>query len=161
MTQEQMPLLVQSWWPPPVFTDYAKNALMPSVATNLGCYRELEHKRIDVVFKASVGRADSSHNKVVVAIELENVFGKSHEEVAKLRDFEVPLCVLITYARAENHQHLLSGYAEIMSAPTKQGQEADSRELLVIFGPYGKKPPKNLTWHHFVYRERKFCGLGI
>ena len=160
-TQEQRPNLLRCWWPPPVFTDYAKNVLMPSVAGNLGYYRELEYKRIDVVFKLSASSENTSQSKIAVAVELENVFGKSHEEVTKLRDFDAPLGVLITYAGVGSHQRLLSKFAEIMSGSKSQSPETDGSELLIIFGPYGEKPPVNLAWHHFVYKEHKFHALKI
>ncbi len=161
VTQEQTPQLLHCWPGKPQFTQYVKNELMPSVASILGCYRELEYKRIDIVFKMlSVANAEpSNESEIIIAIEHENDFGKSHEEITKLCAFNASLGVLITYAGARNYQRLIAEFDKIVTAHTNQDSPSKRGEILVIFGPYGYNRPTNLSWDCFVHQGDGFVQL--
>lgn len=168
VSSEQLVTLLESWTNRTTFTRYIKRKMMPVVAGIVGCDIEIEYRRVDVVFTSLTPSKEVRliDGKVVVAIEHENDAGPeardggSRKEVAKLRDFNAPLGVLVTYID-DNRLGMLASFATIMSTLPNGSDVSDRGELLVIFGPYGMKVPTTLRWQYFEYRDGGFLELSI
>ncbi len=161
ITHEQMASLLQAWSSQPQFTQYIKHQMMPALANALGYDVELEYRRIDIVFRTLHSSKAYNDTAIVAAIEHENNFIGSHSEITKLRDIAAPLRVLITYVSLHRRQQLIAEFEEIMSASADSSDDIQKGELLIIFGPYGMKPPQRLTWEYFVYQSDGFQKLNF
>ena len=155
--QEQLPTLLECWPSQPKFTSYVSVNMMPRLADILGCTVEYEHNRIDHVLRANEASSlGIKPGDIFAAIEHENNFGNSHEEIIKLTRINAPLGVLITYASPWERGPKLAEYIEHVVSEVGGKEQG---ELLVIFGPYGLNRPVKLEWDYHVWRGDRFRGL--
>lgn len=96
-------------------------------------------------------------NYIAVAIEHENYLADTCHEMNKLQLFNVPLKVLITYARAGyGLESFLIKYEAIIKSSDVFGDVASARKQLVVFGDRQGDFP---TWRSFVYKENGFSEI--
>lgn len=100
-TTEQRGVLNAAWTNKTTYTDYVKSTLTPCIAKLLGCDIAYEHHRIDIVLtKPQIYPNHVLHESdVLVAIEHENVFGRSEGGITKLLRYPASLGVLTTFLR--------------------------------------------------------------
>jgi hypothetical protein len=144
----QLPELLDGWHNQKLFTAYFTNRLAPRIAELLDYYARTEHKRIYIVLTplTELLQASFADQDIAVAIEHDNNYGKSHEEIIKLRKLDAPLGVLITYASPQERRPKLEDFLQHISIIDSQIEGVAKGELLVIIGTYGMKRPTNLSW---------------
>jgi len=90
------------------------------------------------------------------AIEHENLFKTSHEEMNKLSMLNCPLKVLITYPPQDEAPQLLKEYADILSRADIFKDFTLKRKHLMVFR-YLNRPED--SWSFFVYQNGDFTEV--
>jgi hypothetical protein len=143
-----------------VYTPFMLRHFLPRVATRLGLLHHPEYFRLDAILYEE---RDTRHftkmfvRSIAAVIEHENSAGTSCEEMNKLQRFNVPLKVLIAYARdGKELETLLVSYDDIIRAADHFQDTATLRRQLVIFGD----PVVVNRWRSFVFEAPGFRLLA-
>jgi hypothetical protein len=138
---------------------FMRSSIFPKIAKHLGLLAwNKEYFTLDGMFYEErgtdkLGNYTAYAKWVSVALQHESLASKTHEDINKLQLFNVPLKVLITYAREGSEADaLLRKYEAIMSAADVYDDFATLRQQLVIFGT-----PKTVReWRFYVYESDGF-----
>ena len=92
-----------------------------------------------------------------VAMEHENDFTTSREEMNKLSIFNASLKVLVTYpySRADGRK-LLDDYAKQVKSADVFGDFEDKRRQMVIFG---RKKNDTIRWEYYLFKGEQFVSM--
>ena len=92
-----------------------------------------------------------------VAMEHENDFKTSHEEMNKLSIINASLKVLVTYPyKHTNGQALLNDYTKQVKSADVFGDFADKRRQMVIFG---YKENDTIHWEYYLFKDKRFVSM--
>ena len=158
------PKIIDVWnGPLPAFTNLMLDEVLPATARRLDLQYQREYWHTDAILFT---RFDSEHfgeaagyaESVAVAVEHENDFKLSHQEINHLSILNTPLKVLIAYPTAGERVYL-DLYARILRKADVFSDFATLRKHLVVFGYHDKG--RGLAWSFFVYGEKGFSALVV
>ena len=156
--------IVDKWTAVPEFTALAlgntiRKGLCAEIADTLHLWYSREYWSLDAIYYTAKQEKYFSQKAtyaeyIAIALEHENNYKTSYEEINKLAIFSSPLKVLITYPQGDFGK-LLDEYADIISKADIFSNFDNLQRHLVIFG-FLNKDKNQVDWKFFLYGSHRF-----